>query len=65
MGDMDTYYLNNAMRLFQDFITKTENPKADAQITFGPMKVHGWEPLSHFELLQQMQKQFEHSKKGF
>jgi hypothetical protein len=54
MGDMDTYYLNNAMRLFQDFLTKTENPKSDAQIAFGVMQIHGWEPISELEKMQQM-----------
>ena len=54
MGDMDTYYLNNSMRLFQNFLSKTENPKSDAQIVFGAMQIHGWEPISELEKMQQM-----------
>ena len=66
MGDMDTYYLNNAMRLFQAFLSKTENPRSDAKIEFGAMKVHGWEPLSEFERLKQMRMRFDSTaKKSF
>ncbi|HEX5154167.1 MAG TPA: alpha/beta hydrolase-fold protein [Parafilimonas sp.] len=55
MGDMDTYYLNTSMRLFQDFLSKTENPKSDAQIVFGAMQTHNWEPpISGLEEMQQM-----------
>jgi hypothetical protein len=35
MGDMDGYYLNNAMRLFQDAVVPLmENPERDARFTF-------------------------------
>jgi len=54
MGDMDTYYLNDSMRLFQDFLSKTENPKSDAQIVFGAMQTHNWQPISGLEEMQQM-----------
>ena len=30
MGDMDNYYLNNAMHLFEDALTELEKPKANA-----------------------------------
>jgi S-formylglutathione hydrolase FrmB len=54
MGDMDTYYLNNSMRLFQNFLSKTDNPKSDAQLLFGVMQIHGWQPISELEKMQQM-----------
>ncbi|HEY5771315.1 MAG TPA: alpha/beta hydrolase-fold protein [Chitinophagaceae bacterium] len=59
MGDMDTYYLNNSMRLFQDFLSKTENPKSDAQFVFGAMQIHDWKPISEFEMMQQMMQRLE------
>jgi len=66
MGDMDNYYLNNAMRLFEKFITKTENPKSDVELVFGPMQGHGWEPVNRIEVLQKMKERFDStSKKGF
>lgn len=40
MGDMDNYYLNNALHPFADFLTETSNPKSDAEITFTPMQGH-------------------------
>jgi S-formylglutathione hydrolase FrmB len=34
MGDMDNYYLNNAMRDFDNYLKTTTNPKSDAEIIF-------------------------------
>jgi len=66
MGDMDNYYLNNAMRLLEKFITKTENPKSDVELVFGPMQGHGWEPVNRIQVLQKMKERFDSTaKKGF
>ena len=40
MGDMDDYYLNNAMRDFDDYLKSTTNPKSDAEILFSPTCGH-------------------------
>ena len=40
MGDMDNYYLNNAMRDYDAFLKSTNNPKSDAEIVFSPMCGH-------------------------
>jgi hypothetical protein len=54
------------MRLFEKFITKTENPKSDVELVFGPMKGHGWEPINRIEVLQKMKERFDSTaKKGF
>jgi hypothetical protein len=37
---MDNYYLNNAMRDFDAFLSTTENPKSDAIIEFTAMEGH-------------------------
>ena len=34
MGTMDSYYLNNAMQLFDDFLKTTNNPRSDAEVNF-------------------------------
>ena len=34
MGTMDSYYLNNAMVLFDDFLETTTHPKSDAEVHF-------------------------------
>jgi len=40
MGDMDNFYLNTALRKYDEFLKSTENPKSDAKIVFKPMKGH-------------------------
>ena len=40
MGDMDNYYLNNAMRDFDFYLKATTLPKSDAEIIFSPMSGH-------------------------
>ena len=40
MGDMDNYYLNNAMRDFDSYLQSTTSPKSDAEILFSPTCGH-------------------------
>ncbi len=40
MGDMDNFYLNPAMRAFDQMLQKKQNPKSDASINFSPMAGH-------------------------
>ncbi len=54
-GDMDEFYLNNAVRSFNRFLSQTQSPKSDAKIVFTPMKGHCWE-YSHKRVLEQIQK---------
>lgn len=53
-GDMDNYYLNNAMRDFDDFMKSTENPKSDAVIEFDAMEGHCTQ-YSHRKVLEAIQ----------
>ena len=39
-GDMDNFYLNPALRAFDEMLKTMENPKSDASIHFSPMKGH-------------------------
>ncbi len=41
VGDMDNYYLNNAVYLVEDFL-KTANPPADALVDYGDRDEHCW-----------------------
>ena len=41
VGDMDNYYLNNAVYLVEDFL-KTANPPADAVVDYGDRDEHCW-----------------------
>ncbi len=40
MGDMDNFYLNPAMREFDEMLKEMENPESDASINFSPMEGH-------------------------
>lgn len=42
MGDRDSFYLDNAMRLLEEFFESTENPKSDAEIIYGSGQGHCW-----------------------
>ncbi|MBI4891856.1 MAG: hypothetical protein HY821_14615 [Acidobacteria bacterium] len=41
-GDMDTYYLNNAVYLMEDFLKSANTPKADATVAYGDRAEHCW-----------------------
>jgi hypothetical protein len=46
-GDMDTYYLNNAVYKLEEFLTTTRSPSWGGSITYGPRQPHCWAgPLS-------------------
>ena len=40
VGDMDTWYLNNAVHLMQDFLDGPKNPFRIAEFEYGPRKPH-------------------------
>jgi len=41
-GDMDTYYLNNAVYLMEDFLEKTKNPYYEGKVDYGDRAEHCW-----------------------
>jgi len=41
-GDMDTYYLNNAVHMLQDFMEQTQNPHYTGFFWYAPRKPHCW-----------------------
>ena len=54
-GDMDNFYLNLAVYMFEDFMKTTDS---GATFEYGrPMKGHGWHPMSNAELVQVMAEQ--------
>jgi len=53
MGDMDNYYLNNAMHAFDIFLKQTKHPVSDARIEFSPMQGHCAQ-YGHRRVLQQI-----------
>jgi hypothetical protein len=56
-GDMDSFYLNVAVYLLEDFLKTTD---AGATFEYGrPMKPHGWHPMSNAELVKMMAAQMQ------
>jgi S-formylglutathione hydrolase FrmB len=54
-GDDDTFYLNLAVYLLEDFLENTRNPYYGGSFTYGrPLKRHGWEPTTNAELVRTM-----------
>jgi hypothetical protein len=53
MGDMDSYYLNNATELLNDFLKKADNPKFTGEIVFQRRAPHCWGPRGA-ELMRKM-----------
>lgn len=41
-GDMDNYYLNNAVYLTEEFLEETENPYYEGTVTYGDRAEHCW-----------------------
>ncbi|MBH09417.1 MAG: hypothetical protein CMG74_03515 [Candidatus Marinimicrobia bacterium] len=41
-GDMDNYYLNNAVYLMEDFLENTVNPFYDGEVDYGDRAEHCW-----------------------
>ncbi|MBK7425765.1 MAG: hypothetical protein IPI60_01350 [Saprospiraceae bacterium] len=41
-GDMDNYYLNNAVYLMEDFLETTKNPPFDGEVDYGDRAEHCW-----------------------
>ena len=42
VGTMDTWHLNNAVYLMEDFLKQTKNPPANATVEYGDRKPHCW-----------------------
>lgn len=57
-GDMDNFYLNLAVYLFEEFTKKTTNPRSDATFEYGrPLKGHSWHAKTFADMLRDMAEQ--------
>ena len=52
VGEMDDYYLNNAVHLLDEFLQT--RPSIDARIAFGPDRGHCWTGISQTEMMREM-----------
>jgi hypothetical protein len=55
--DMDNYYLNLAVYLFEDFMKPTASRRHSN--TGRPMMGHGWQPMPNAELVRMMAAQIQ------
>ena len=53
MGDMDNFYLNMALRSFDEMLKKQSSPASDAEINFSAMEGHCWQ-YSHIGVVEQI-----------
>jgi len=58
VGDMDSYFLNDAVEKLNEFLSKAENPKFGGEVVFQRRAPHCWGPRGP-ELLQKMTAQIE------
>ncbi len=58
VGDMDSYYLNDAVEHLNEFLSEVDNPKFTGEIVFQRRAPHCWGPRAP-ELLQKMTSQIE------
>jgi enterochelin esterase-like enzyme len=58
VGDADSYFLNMGVRMLENFLKQTTNPKWTGEIVYQPMAPHCWGP-SLPELLPKMAAQVE------
>jgi hypothetical protein len=42
VGDMDSFYLNNAVYLMEEFLESTADPYYDGEVIYGDREVHCW-----------------------
>ena len=54
VGEMDDYYLNNAVHLLDDFLQT--NPSIDARIAYGPDRGHCWIGISQTEMMREIEE---------
>jgi hypothetical protein len=58
VGDMDSFYLNNAVERLNDFLKNADNPKFTGEIVFQRKAPHCWGPRGP-ELMKKMVAQIE------
>ena len=54
VGEMDDYYLNNAVHLLDEFLQT--KPSIDARIAYGPDRGHCWTGISQNEMMREIEE---------
>jgi hypothetical protein len=62
VGEADDYFLNNAVHLLDDFLSKAK-PAYQGKISFGSRGDHGWRVLSERQLMDEMAEAIEKGRR--
>jgi hypothetical protein len=62
VGEADEYYLNNAVHLLDQFLSKAD-PPYEGKITYGAGKGHGWDPMTELEMVKEMGAAIERARR--
>ena len=62
VGEADDYFLNNAVHLLDEFLSKAD-PSFEGKIIYGPGKGHGWMAFSQREIMDQMASAIQKTRK--
>lgn len=54
VGDADNYFLNNAVHLLDDFLSRA-NPPYQGRIVYGPRQGHGWSDVTTAQMFKEME----------
>ena len=60
VGDADDYFLNNAVHLLDDFLSRAQ-PPAGGYIRYGPGKGHVSMPMSMYAMMKEMESRYRES----
>jgi hypothetical protein len=63
VGDADSYFLNNAVHLLDDFLSRAQ-PPYEGKITYAPRKDHSWRGLSEKEMMKEMGEAVDRGRKA-
>jgi Putative esterase len=58
IGDMDVFYRNLGMHMYQDFLKTTQNPHYEGSFWYGPLE-NGHQPMTNAELVKIMAEHIE------
>jgi hypothetical protein len=62
VGDADTYFLNNAVHLLDDFLSKAK-PRYEGTIEYGPRQDHDWRGITDKQMMEDMAAAIEKGRK--
>jgi S-formylglutathione hydrolase FrmB len=63
VGEADDYFLNNAVHLMDDFLSKAQ-PAYEGKITYGPGRGHSWRGISDKKMAEEMAEAIERGRRA-